>query len=84
MRVLWEEQALADLEEIADRAPRAAAHVYERVRWLADAAFPHAFRRLADDRDEHVLSVRPYIVLYAVEGDELIVLGIDDARRRER
>ena len=82
MRVLWEDQALADLEAVADRAPRSAAHLYEAVRWLAGQRFPGAFRRLARDRPEHVLSVPPYIVIYRVDGDQLSVLALEDARRR--
>jgi hypothetical protein len=82
VRVLWEDRALADLEAIADRAPRAAAHLYEAVRWLSRQRFPAAFRRLAVDRPEYVLSVPPYIVIYRVDGDDLSVLALEDARQR--
>lgn len=44
--------------------------------------FPGAFRRLATDRPEHVLSVPPYIVIYRIDGDELSVFALEDARRR--
>ena len=82
MRVLWEDRALVDLEAIAERAPRSAAHLYEAVRWLSGLRFLGPFRRLATDRPEHVLLVPPYIVIYRIDGDELIVLALEDARRR--
>jgi hypothetical protein len=52
------------------------------VRWLSRQRFPAAFRRLAIDRPEHVLSVPPYIVIYRVDGDDLSVLALEDARQR--
>ncbi len=41
------------------------------------------YRRVELGRlDEHVLSVPPHAVFYAVKGDELTVLTIIDSRRR--
>ena len=82
MRLVWTGEALRDLEGIAHRAPRAAGHVFEAVSWLARQPFPHAFRRVVDTADEHVLTVPPYVVIYALHGDELEVLTIEDSRRR--
>ena len=62
---------------------RAAGHVFEAVSWLARQPFPHAFRRVVDSADAHVLTVPPYVVIYARRGDEVEVLTIEDSRRRK-
>ncbi len=81
MRIDWTDEALADLEGVAARAPRAARRVYTMIGWLAGQPFPHAFRRVLDRPDEHVLTVPPYVVIYALHGDDLEVLAIEDSRR---
>ena len=82
MKLLWSDESLSDLEGIAERAPRAAVHVYEAIRWLARQPFPHAFRRIEGRPGEHVLSVAPYVVFYAVDDNTIVVLTIEDSRRR--
>ncbi len=81
MRLLWSEDALRDLEVIADRAPRAAHHVYDSVRWLAGQQFAHLFRPIVGRPGEHIMSVPPYVVFYGVDGDAIIVLTIKDGRQ---
>ena len=84
MRVEWSDEALADLEEIAERAPRAALLVHERIVWLgelADLGFANLFRSYAET-DRRVLTVRPDVVIYRVRGDVLAIIRIADARRR--
>ena len=83
MSLRWEDRAVDDLEEIARRAPRAAAHVYEAVAWLASQPFPRAFRHLPGSVDEHILTVAPYVVIYRVVGDSVVVRAIADVRRRQ-
>jgi plasmid stabilization system protein ParE len=82
LRLVWTDEALADLENIAERAPRAAEHVLDAVEWLVEIPFPGMFRRLTERPEEHVLTVPPYVVFYRVAGDELEVLTIEDGRRR--
>ena len=82
MRLVWTDEALDDLEAIAERAPRAAEHVLDAVEWLVEVPFPAMFRRLSERPEEHVLSVAPYVVFYRIAGDELEVLAREDSRRR--
>jgi hypothetical protein len=85
LRLPWSSEALAGLEAIAERAPRGAAHLVEAVEWLVASPFPGMHRRSADRPEgQHVLSVPPYVVFYAIEGDELTVLTVTDARRLRR
>ena len=81
MRLIWSEPALDDLEAIAARAPRAAAHVFESVVWLAEQIFPRAFRRVEGRPKDHVQVVAPYTVVYRIDGEDLTVLRIFDGRR---
>jgi hypothetical protein len=82
LRLLWSSEALAGLEDIAERAPRGAAHLVEAVEWLVDSPFPAMHRVLTGRRQaQHVLSVPPYVVLYGFEGDQLTVT---DTRRRRQ
>jgi plasmid stabilization system protein ParE len=81
VRVPWSEDALLDLEDIADRAPRAAHHVYDSVRWLAVQQFARLFRPVIGRPGEHVMSVPPYVVVYGVDGDAITVLTIKDGRQ---
>jgi hypothetical protein len=41
-------------------------------------------RGLAGRTGQHVLSVPPYVVFYAIEGDERTVLTVTDAPRRRQ
>jgi len=71
-----------DLEEIAERAPRAAGRIHEAVGWLERQQFPLMFRRLSERPNEHVLVVRPHAVFYVSERDTLTILRVVDSRRR--
>jgi len=82
VRLVWSEAALADLEGIVARAPRAAGHLYEAVGWLQSQPFPGMFRRLRDRPNEHVLPLPPRAIFYVVEGDTITVLRIVDGRQR--
>lgn len=82
MRLRWSERAIADLERIADRAPRTAERIIDAIEWLADSPFPAMFRHSEGRSTEHVLTVAPCIVVYRVEGDCLVVGAVEDARRR--
>lgn len=85
MRLHWSTEALAGLEAVAERAPRGAAHLVEAVEWLVASPFPGMHRLLTGRREgQHVLSVPPYVVFYAIEGDQLTVLTVTDARRLRR
>jgi len=82
LRLRWADEALSDLEAVADQAPRAAEHLLDAVEWLVESPFPAMYRRLEERRGEHVLTVPPYAVFYRIDGDELLVLTVEDSRRR--
>lgn len=82
MRLIWSEAALADLEDLTPRAPRAAGRLYETIGWLHRQPFPAMFRGLRGRPGEHVLPLPPYAVFYVVEGDTVTVLRIVDSRRQ--
>ena len=63
-------------------APMGAADVHEAVLRLLESPFPGMYRRVEGRPEEHVLSVRPYVVFYRVDGDSLTVLSVEDVRRR--
>jgi plasmid stabilization system protein ParE len=84
VRIRWEDGAVDDLAEIARRAPRAAAHVYEAIVWLGSIPFPSAFRQFGEKVDERAYTVPPYVVVYRVVGDDIVIDAIFDARRYEQ
>ena len=81
MRLRWDDRALDELRAARDRAPRQAQAVVTEVEWLAASPFPGMFRRVGGRTRDHVLVVAPYVVLYRVDGDALIVLRVLDGRR---
>jgi plasmid stabilization system protein ParE len=81
VRLAWDERALDDIEHVAERAARGAADVHESILRLLRSPFPGMFRRVQGRPRDHVLVVNPYVVLYRVEGDSLIVLRVLDGRR---
>ena len=83
MRLRWTEQALTDLEELAERAPQQAAKVYDAAAWLARQRFPNLGRHVPG-LDCRYWPVPPQGIFYLVEGDELTVLRVWDSRRRRR
>lgn len=83
MQIIWRKAARDDLTEarryIAQHNPRAAAHIFHAIRTavrrLADS--PHLGRsgRVEGTR-ELVVARIPYLVAYAVIGDQLVVLAV--------
>ena len=82
MRVVWTEPALAELEAIYDYLwpinPAAAQRVAEDILLAADSLslFPYRGRRgrLANTRE--LVMVRPYLIIYRIVGDEVLILRI--------
>ena len=83
MRLRWTDPALADLLELADRAPAQAAAVVRAVDWLAGLRTPAVGRYVAE-LDALYWPVPPQGVAYLVERGEIVILGIYDARRRRQ
>ncbi len=88
MRVVWLDSALTDLEEIADyiarNSPAAAARLiqgaFDAVDGLAD--YPELGRRgRVDDTRELVVLKGRYIVAYHIEGREVEIWAVRDARQ---
>ncbi len=80
MRVYWTERSLADLEELAERAPAQAARVYDAVQWLARQRFADLGRQVPELNCRY-WPAPPHGVFYLVESGELKVLRIWDSRR---
>jgi len=40
LRLRWADEALSDLEAVADQAPRAAEHLLDGVEWLVESPSP--------------------------------------------
>lgn len=83
MRLIWSDRSLDDLRDLHDRAPVQARRVQALTEGLRDLPFPGMYRRVVEEPGEHVLSVPPQAVFYAVEGDSMTVLRIVDSRRRQ-
>ena len=83
MRLRWTDPALADLAELAERAPAQAAAVVRAVEWLAGLGTPAVGRYVAE-LGALYWPVPPQDVAYLVERGELVILGIHDARQRRR
>jgi plasmid stabilization system protein ParE len=82
LRLLWSDDALADLERVARRAPVQATRVVGAVERLAALPFPAMHRRIRYGRpDEHLLTIAPHVVLYNVRDDTLTVIAVVDGRR---
>ena len=81
MRLDWTERSLADLEELAERAPQQAARVYDAARWLARQRFPDLGRDVPELECRY-WPVPPQGIFYVVIGGELRVIRIWDMRRR--
>ncbi len=83
MRLLWSDDALADLERVARRAPVQASRVVDAVDRLAGLPSPAMHRRIRNGGpDEHLLTVTPHVVLYSVGDDTITVIAVMDGRRR--
>jgi addiction module RelE/StbE family toxin len=86
-RVVWTDQALADLEEIslyiADFNPAAAARFFIRLRSAADSLAEFAERgRTSIHGTRELTLVRPYLIRYQIRGDRIEVVTIRHAARR--
>jgi plasmid stabilization system protein ParE len=83
LRLLWSDDALADLDQVARRAPVQATRMVDALERLASLPFPAMHRRIRDGRpDEHLLTVAPHVVLYSVRDDTLTVIAVMDGRRQ--
>ena len=80
-RIVWTEEAVANLDSIADYIsafnPAAADRLAARLIEIADslAEFPDRGREAGESRREMTI-VWPYIIRYRVEDDSVIILRI--------
>jgi plasmid stabilization system protein ParE len=81
MRLRWEDRALEDLEEIANRAPVQAAAVVRAAEWLAAQQFARLGRNVPGTRQRY-WPVPPLGIFYRVEPGELVIMAVADSRRR--
>jgi len=89
MNVVYAPRALRDLEVISayllERSPSGAANVLGAIKSTIDTLsyFPQIGRLLDDAGHRRVPVVRyPYVVLYRIYGDELLILHIRHTSRR--
>lgn len=81
MRLLVSTKAFADLERIAERAPRQALRLITAIERLTERPFAGMHRRVEGRPGEHALSEPPHVVFYTVQGDDVTVLSIEDSRQ---
>jgi len=86
-RVIWSDQALADLEAIslylADFSPRAAKRFFIQLKEAGDSLALFAERGRPSGRGTRELtSMKPYIVRYAVTEDGVYIVTVRHAARR--
>ena len=86
-RVVWSDQALADLEDIslhlAEFSPRAAAHFFNRLKAAGDSLASFAEKgRPAIHGTRELTLVTPYVIRYAVGQDRVHVIRIRHAARQ--
>jgi len=81
VRLRWTEPALADLIALADRAPAQAAAVVRAAEWLAQLHTP-AIGRHVEGYGGLYWPVPPQGIAYTVEGGEVLIHAIHDARQR--
>lgn len=86
-RVVWTEQALADLEEIslyiAEFNPAAASRFFIRLKTAAESLSTFAERgRPSIYGTRELTLVRPYLIRYAVRPDRIEIITIRHAARR--
>lgn len=91
MRILWTDEALADLEGIVvyytlEASPRTAATVEKRIIGEIESLPPFAERIRESDRipgtRELVISKLPFVVFVEIRAKEIIVLNIVHTRRK--
>lgn len=89
MRIIWHETARNDLialrRYIANDNPQAAAEVAARIRGAVRSLSIHPYLgrpgRVADTR-ELVITQTSYLVAYAVDGDDVLILAVIHGARR--
>ncbi len=86
-RVIWSDQALADLETIslylAEFSPGAAAHFFIQLKEAGDSLTHFAERgRPSRGGTRELTSLRPYIIRYRVAEDRVHIVTIRHAARR--
>ncbi|MEM1041784.1 MAG: type II toxin-antitoxin system RelE/ParE family toxin [Bacteroidota bacterium] len=89
MRVHWTNKALDQLlgirEQIAERSPRAANRLVERLATRAEQLdlFPRSGRVVPEYEQENVREVieRPYRVIYRVKPEQVDILSVIHSRR---
>lgn len=88
MRIVWTDDAVANLEAIVTYVaafnPAAATTLAQRLVAVADSLteFPNRGRDAGEGRRE-MTTVRPYILRYRVEGARVVVLRIRHGARSE-
>jgi addiction module RelE/StbE family toxin len=89
MKLRWTPRALADLEEISDYLvavrPQAWEKLLERVEHLADVLldFPLMGKSgLVPGTREFVLAGTPYILVFQLKGDAVVIVSVRDGRMR--
>ena len=90
MKIIWTEKAAGELEQIdhfiradkPDAATRVTNIIYDAIMHLPQ--FPFRGRLRADASFAYVLPTVPYIVLYEVIDDRIIILGIHHAAQSSR
>lgn len=89
MRLRWTPRAVTDLEEISDyltvAAPQAREHLLERLERLTDVLldFPLMGKMgLVKGTREFVLAGTPYILVFQLKGDAIVIVSVRDGRMR--
>ena len=89
MKLRWTSQAIADLEEISDYLvavrPEAWEHLLERVEHIADVLldFPLMGKSgLVPGTREFVIAGTPYILVFQLKGNAVVILSVRDGRMR--
>lgn len=86
--VVWTEPALAHLGAIrayiAQFNPKAAAEVAASLKSLGESLnhFPHRGRLVRGTSFRELVSVYPYTIRYAIEGDTVVILRVRHTSRR--
>jgi toxin ParE1/3/4 len=82
VKVTWTEPALVELEAIYDflspTNPAAAQRVVEELLLAADSLslFPHRGRKGRLPHTRELVIVRPYLIIYRIVDDEVLILRI--------
>jgi toxin ParE1/3/4 len=82
VRVVWSDAALGDVELIQDYLrpfnPSAAARVAEDLVLAGDslATFPHRGRPGMSAGTRELTIVRPYVIVYEISGEEVVILRV--------